>query len=105
MVCQGKHGSSRNTVESIWDPNWVTHMGTILTPDFKNSLAERPGAGRSATSGRRSAGGLDRVCLVKELSGELGVKESRKPTLNRESQCHCLFEVRTQEESGSTRRL
>ncbi len=49
-------------------------MGTSLTPDFKNSLAERPGAGRSATSGRRSAGGLDRVCLVKLLSGELGVR-------------------------------
>ncbi len=46
-------------------------MGTSLTPDFKNSLA---GAGRSATSGRRSAGGLDRVYLVKELSGELGVR-------------------------------
>ncbi len=51
----------------------VTHMGTSLTPDFKNSLAERPGAGRSAMSGRRSPGGLDRVCLVKELSGELQV--------------------------------
>ncbi len=49
-------------------------MGTSLTPDFKNSLAERPGAGRSATSGHRSAGGLDRVCLVKELSGELGIR-------------------------------
>ncbi len=48
-------------------------MGTSLTPDFKNSLAERPGAGHFATSGRRSAGGLDSVCLVKELSGELGV--------------------------------
>ncbi len=52
------------------DPNRVTHMGTSLTPDFKNSLAERPGAVRSATSGRRSAGGLDRVCPVRELSGE-----------------------------------
>ncbi len=51
-------------------------MGKSLTPDFENSLAERPGAGRSATSGHRSAGGLDRVCLVKELSGELGVKDA-----------------------------
>ncbi len=49
---------------------WKTHMGTSLTPDFKNSLAERPGAVRSATSGHRSAGGLDRVCPVRELSGE-----------------------------------
>ncbi len=45
-------------------------MSTSLTPDFKNSLAERPGAVRSATSGHRSAGGLDRVCPVRELSGE-----------------------------------
>ncbi len=49
-------------------------MGTSLTPDFKNSLAGRPGAGRSATSKHRSAGGLDRVYPVKELSGELGVR-------------------------------
>ncbi len=27
-------------------------------------------------SGRWSAGGLDRVCMVKELSGELGVKDT-----------------------------
>ncbi len=45
-------------------------MGTSLTPDFKNSLAERPSAVRSAMSGRRSAGGLDRVFPVRELSGE-----------------------------------
>ncbi len=49
-------------------------MGTSLTPDFKNSLAERPGVGHSATSERRSAEGLDRVCLVKEICGELGVR-------------------------------
>ncbi len=66
----GEHGSNKHTVENIWDPNRVTHMGTSLTPDFKNSLAERPGAVRSATSGHRSAGGLDRVCPVRELSGE-----------------------------------
>ncbi len=67
----GEHGSNKHTVEKhIWDPNRVTHMGTSLTPDFKNSLAERPGAVRSATSGHRSAGGLDRVCPVRELSGE-----------------------------------
>ncbi len=53
----------------------------------------------------RSTGGLDRVCLVKELSGELGVKGRRKPTLNRASQCHYPFEVRTQEETGLTHRL
>ncbi len=51
-------------------------MGTSLTPDFKNELAERPGAGYSVTSGRRSDGGLDRVCPVRELSGELGVKNA-----------------------------
>ncbi len=51
----------------------ITRMGTSLTPDFENSLAESPGTGCSATSGCRSAGGLDRVCLVKELSGELDV--------------------------------
>ncbi len=68
-------------------------MDTSLTPDFKNSLAERPGAGRCTTSGRRSAGELNRICLVKELSGELGAKGRRKPTLNRASQCHYLFEV------------
>ncbi len=51
-------------------------MGTILTPDFKNSLAERSGAGRSVTSGCRSAGRLDRICQVRELPGELGVKEA-----------------------------
>ncbi len=80
-------------------------MGTSLTPDFKNILAERPGAGCSATSGRWSAGGLDRVCPVRELSGEFRHYERRKPTLNRASQCHYLFEVRTQEETGLTRRL
>ncbi len=53
----------------------------------------------------RSTGGLDRVCLVKELSGELGVKGRRKLTLNRASQCHYPFEVRTQEETGLTHRL
>ncbi len=42
-----------------WYPNRVTHMGTSLTTYFKNSLAERP-----------RAGGLDRVCPVRELSGE-----------------------------------
>ncbi len=42
------------------------HMGTSLTPDFKNSLAGRPSAGPSATSKHRSAGGLDRVYPVKE---------------------------------------
>ncbi len=47
----------------------------------------------------RSTGGLDRVCLVKELSGELGVKGRCKPSLNRASQCHYPFEVRTQEET------
>ncbi len=46
----------------------VTHMGTSLTPDFEN--------GHSATSGCRSAEGLDRVCVVKELSGELGIKDA-----------------------------
>ncbi len=51
-------------------------MGTSLTPDFKNSLTERPGAGCSATFGRQSSGGLDRVCPVRELSGELGVKDA-----------------------------
>ncbi len=51
-------------------------MGTSLTPGFKNSLAERPGAGCSATSGHRSARGLDRICPVRELSGELGVKDA-----------------------------
>ncbi|XP_016419412.1 melanophilin-like, partial [Sinocyclocheilus rhinocerous] len=58
------------------DPNRVIHMGTSLTPDFRKSLAERSGAGRSATSGRRSAGGLDRVCPVRGLSGELGVQSA-----------------------------
>ncbi len=53
----------------------------------------------------RSTGGLARVCLVKELSGELGVKGRRKPTLNRASQCHYLFEVRTQEETGLTQAI
>ncbi len=53
-----------------WDSNRVTHMDTSLTPDFKNELAERPGAGRSAMSGHQSAGGLDRVCPARELSGE-----------------------------------
>ncbi len=87
VVSHGKHSSSRNAVEThIWDPNRVTNMGTSLTPDFKNSLAERPGAGRSVTSGRRSAGGLDRVCLAKELSGELDIKGPRKPTLNKTTQ-------------------
>ncbi len=80
-------------------------MGTRLTPDFNNELAERPGAGRSATPGRRGAGGLKRVCLVEELSGELGFKDAASTILNRASQCHYPFEVRTQEESGSTRRL
>ncbi len=71
MVCQGKHGPSKCTVEiHIWDPKSVTHMGTSLTTDFKNSLAERPGTGHSAMSGCRSAGGLDRVCPVRELSGD-----------------------------------
>ncbi len=51
-------------------------MGTSLTPGFKNSLAGRPGAGCSATSGHRSARGLDRICPVRELSGELGVKDA-----------------------------
>ncbi len=37
MVCQGKHGPSKCTVEiHIWDPKSVTHMGTSLTTDFKN---------------------------------------------------------------------
>ncbi len=67
----GEHGSNKHTVENTYGrPNRVTHMGTSLTPDFKNSLAERPCAVRSATSGHRSAGGLDRVCPVRELSGE-----------------------------------
>ncbi len=51
-------------------------MGTSLKPDFKTSLAESPGTGRSATSGRLSAGRLDWVCHVKELSGEVGVKDA-----------------------------
>ncbi len=60
----------------MWDPKRVTHMGTSLTPDLKNSLAETPGTGCSDTSGLWSAGWLDRDCLVKELSGELGVKDA-----------------------------
>ncbi len=70
----GEHGSNKHTVENTYGiptgSQQPTHMGTSLTPDFKNSLAERPGAVRSATSGHRSAGGLDRVCPVRELSGE-----------------------------------
>ncbi len=69
----GKHGSNRNTVEIPWKTHMGSqqgHMGTSLTLDFKNSLAERSGAGRSATSGRWSAGGLNRVCPVRVLSGE-----------------------------------
>ncbi len=80
-------------------------MGTSLAPNFKNELAERLGAGRSTMSGHRSAGAPDRVCLVKELSGELGVKGRHKPTLNRASQGHYLFEVRKQEETGTLRKL
>ncbi len=76
MVCLGKHGFNTNTVENTY--GMPTHMGTSLTPDFKNSLAKRPGAGRSVTSGRRSAGRLDRVCPVRELSGELGVKDAAR---------------------------
>ncbi len=47
-------------------------MGTSLTPDLENSLAE--GLVPDAPP-HLDAGGLDRVCPVTELSGELGVKD------------------------------
>ncbi len=49
-------------------------MDTSLTPDFKNSLAEKAWRRTLRHVWRWSAGGLDRVYLVKELSGELGVR-------------------------------
>ncbi len=105
MVCRGKHGSNKHTMEYTYG----IPAGSLIWALASHQISrihwlKRPGAGRSATSGRRSAGGLDSVYLVKELSGELGV---RMPQADSEpgSQCHYPFEVRTQEETGSTRRL
>ncbi len=85
MVCQGKHGSSRNTMENTYGIPTGSLIWVLASHQISlNELAERPGAGHSATSGRQSSWGLDLVqgldledsFLVKELSGELGVKDA-----------------------------
>ncbi len=71
----GKHGPSKCTVEYTHGIPTGSLMWALASHQISRiHWLKRPGARRSATSGRRSAGGLDRVCLVKELSGELGVR-------------------------------
>ncbi len=77
MVCQGKHGSSGNTVENTYGIptgsliralalhqisriNWLKGLAPDTPPRLDAGVLEV----------------LDRVCLVKELSGELGVKDA-----------------------------
>ncbi len=75
MVCQGKHGSNKHTVEYTYGIPAGSFIWALASHQISRiHWLKRPGAGRSATSGRRSAGGLDRIYLVKELSGELGVR-------------------------------
>ncbi len=64
----GEHGSNKHTVENTYGIPTGSLIWALASHQI--SLAERPGTVRSATSGHRSAGGLDRVCPVRELSGE-----------------------------------
>ncbi len=81
----GETRSSRNTVENTYgNPKgsliWALASHQITRINWLKGLAPdaQPRLGTSA-------GGLNGVCLVKELSGELGIKGRRKPTLNRAS--------------------
>ncbi len=90
----GKHGLWGHTVD-IWDPIRSLHMETQPSTGSHGFTKWGPGAGRSGGDGGAQQGlqyGLSEAVLVS------------RPEI-RASQWFNLFDVKTQEGTGSTRRL